>query len=514
MADEYIVEMRHITKRFPGIVANDDISLGIKKGEIFALLGENGAGKSTLMSMLFGMYEPDEGEIYIRGKREHITSPNYATKLNIGMVHQHFKLVSNYTIAENIILGIEPKRRLGGIFPVVDIKGTNEKVAQLSRQYGLEVDPKAKIEDINVSTQQRVEILKMLYREAEILIFDEPTAVLTPQEIDFLLQIIRSLREGGKTIILITHKLEEIKQVADRCAILNRGKLIDILDVPSTSTQTMANLMVGREVDFVVDKAPAKFGGEVLRVEHLTVKNRDSFPVVKDVSFSVRAGEIFAIAGVSGNGQVEIADAVAGMARAAEGTITLNGTDITHMDIRSRTDLGISYIPEDRQNMGLVLDFTLEDNLALKTYYKEPFCHKGILNHEAFSQNGQRLIEEYDIRSGQGKDTIVRSMSGGNQQKAIVAREIELASPLMIFVQPTRGLDIGAIENIHRQILAERDKGRAILLISLELDEIMGLADTIGVIFSGELLKIAPADTLTTNEVGQFMMGVKQNEAG
>lgn len=513
MADEYIVEMRHITKRFPGIVANDDISLGIKKGEIFALLGENGAGKSTLMSMLFGMYEPDEGEIYIRGKREHISSPNYATKLNIGMVHQHFKLVSNYTIAENIILGIEPKRRVG-IFPVVDIKSTNAKVAELSKKYGLEVDPKAKIEDINVSTQQRVEILKMLYREAEILIFDEPTAVLTPQEIEFLLQIIRGLREGGKTIILITHKLEEIKQVADRCAILNRGKLIDILDVASTSTQTMANLMVGREVDFVVDKAPGKFGKEVLRVEHLTVKNRDNFPVVKDVSFSVRAGEIFAIAGVSGNGQVEIADAVAGMARAAEGTITLNGTDITHMDIRGRTDLGISYIPEDRQNMGLVLDFTLEDNLALKTYYREPFCHKGILNHEAFSQYGQRLIAEYDIRSGQGKDTVVRSMSGGNQQKAIVAREIELGSPLMIFVQPTRGLDIGAIENIHRQILAERDKGRAILLISLELDEIMGLADTIGVIFSGELLKIAPADTLTTNEVGQFMMGVKQNEEG
>ena len=337
--------------------------------------------------------------------------------------------------------------------------------------------------------------------------------MLTPQEIDFLLQIIRGLRDGGKTIILITHKLEEIKQVADRCAILNRGKLIDILDVATTSTQTMANLMVGREVDFVVDKAPAHFGKEVLRVEHLTVKNRDNFPVVKDVSFSVRAGEIFAIAGVSGNGQVEIADAVAGMAQVAEGSIVLNGTDITHMDVRGRTDLGISYIPEDRQHMGLVLDFSLEDNLALKTYYKEPFCRKGILQHEAFSQYGERLIAEYDIRSGQGKDTVVRSMSGGNQQKAIVAREIELASPLMIFVQPTRGLDIGAIENIHRQILVERDKGRAILLISLELDEIMGLADTIGVIFSGELLKIAPADTLTTNEVGQFMMGVKQNEA-
>ena len=517
---EYIVEMRHITKRFPGIVANDDISLGIKKGEIFALLGENGAGKSTLMSMLFGMYEPDEGEIWVRGKKEVISSPNHATRLNIGMVHQHFKLVSNYTIAENIILGIEPKR-MAGIFPVVDIKGTNEKVAALSRQYGLEVDPTAKIEDVNVSTQQRVEILKMLYREAEILIFDEPTAVLTPQEIEFLLQIIRGLRDQGKTIILITHKLEEIKQVADRCAILNRGKLIDVLDVATTSTQTMANLMVGREVDFVVEKAPAHFGPEILKVEHLTVKNADGFPIVKDVSFSVRAGEIFAIAGVSGNGQVEIADAVTGLLPAAEGTITLDGRDITHSSIRTRSELGISsyrsdesselsYIPEDRQSVGLVLDFTLADNLALKNYYKAPFCEKGILNHAAFDAYGEKLIETYDVRSGQGIHTITRSMSGGNQQKAIIAREIELSSKLMIFVQPTRGLDIGAIENIHRQILAERDKGRAVLLISLELDEIMGLADTIGVIFSGEMQKIAPAGELTTNEVGQFMMGVKQ----
>ena len=507
--DEYIVEMRHITKRFPGIVANNDISLGIKKGEIFALLGENGAGKSTLMSMLFGMYEPDEGEIYIRGKREHISSPNHATRLNIGMVHQHFKLVSNYTIAENIILGIEP-RRLAGIFPVVDIKGTNEKVAALSRQYGLEVNPAAKIEDVNVSTQQRVEILKMLYREAEILIFDEPTAVLTPQEIDFLLQIIRGLRDQGKTIILITHKLEEIKQVADRCAILNRGKLIDVLDVAATSTQTMANLMVGREVDFTVDKSPARPGGEILKVEHLTVKNADGFPVVKDVSFTIHAGEIFAIAGVSGNGQTEIADAVAGMIPAAEGSITLDGTDITRFSVRARTDLGLSYIPEDRQSVGLVLDFSLADNLALKTYYKPPFSEKGILNHAAFDSYGEKLIQEYDVRSGQGIHTVTRSMSGGNQQKAIIAREIERDSKLMIFVQPTRGLDIGAIENIHRQILAERDKGRAVLLISLELDEIMGLADTIGVIFSGEILKIAPADTMTTNEVGQYMMGVKQ----
>ncbi|MEA4955383.1 MAG: ABC transporter ATP-binding protein [Pseudoflavonifractor sp.] len=507
--DEYIVEMRHITKRFPGIVANNDISLGIKKGEIFALLGENGAGKSTLMSMLFGMYEPDEGEIYIRGKLEHISSPNHATRLNIGMVHQHFKLVSNYTIAENIILGIEPKR-LAGIFPVVDIKGTNEKVAALSKQYGLEVDPTARIEDVNVSTQQRVEILKMLYREAEILIFDEPTAVLTPQEIDFLLQIIRGLRDQGKTIILITHKLEEIKQVADRCAILNRGKLIDVLDVASTSTQTMANLMVGREVDFSVDKSPAQPGRAILTVEQLTVKNTDCFSVVKDVSFTIHAGEVFAIAGVSGNGQTEIADAVAGMIPAAEGTITLDGTDITHATVRARTDLGLSYIPEDRQSVGLVLDFSLADNLALKTYYKPPFSERGILNHAAFDAYGEKLIQEYDVRSGQGIHTVTRSMSGGNQQKAIIAREIERDSKLMIFVQPTRGLDIGAIENIHRQILAERDKGRAVLLISLELDEIMGLADTIGVIFSGEMLKIAPADTMTTNEVGQYMMGVKQ----
>ncbi|MEG0754989.1 MAG: ABC transporter ATP-binding protein [Oscillospiraceae bacterium] len=507
MDSEYIVEMGHITKRFPGIIANNDISLGIKKGEIFALLGENGAGKSTLMSMLFGMYEPDEGEILIRGKLEHISSPNYATRLNIGMVHQHFKLVQNYTIAENIIMGIEPKTKLCGLLPMVDIKGANKKIAALSAQYGLEVDPEQKIENVNVSTQQRVEILKMLYREAEILIFDEPTAVLTPQEIDFLLKIIQGLRDGGKTIILITHKLEEIKQVADRCAILNRGNLIDVLDVATTSTQTMANLMVGRTVDFTVEKTPPKFGAEVLKVDHLTVHNADGFPVVKDVSFSVRGGEIFAIAGVSGNGQTEIADAVAGMIPAASGKVILQGEDITHKTVRERA--GISYIPEDRQSVGLVLDFPLMDNLALKTYYQPPFCQKGILHHDAFDRYGEKLIGEYDIRSGQGIQTSVRSMSGGNQQKAIIAREIELSSPLMIFVQPTRGLDIGAIENIHRQILEEREKGRAILLVSLELDEIMGLADTIGVIYSGELQKIAPADSLTTNEVGQFMMGVK-----
>lgn len=508
---DYIVEMRHITKRFPGIVANDDVTIQIKKGEIYALLGENGAGKSTLMSMLFGMYEPDEGEIYVRGEKAAITSPNHAASLNIGMVHQHFKLVHNYTVAENIVMGMEPIKKVLGFIPTVDMKKANQEVEELSRRYGLDINPTDVIEDINVSTRQRVEILKMLYREAEILIFDEPTAVLTPQEIEFLLEIIRQLRENGKTIILITHKLEEIKQVADRCAILCKGKLIDVLDVSQTDTKTMANLMVGREVQFTTEKKDPVFRKEVLKVQHLTVKNKDHFPVVKDVSFSIWGGEIFAIAGVSGNGQVEIADAVVGLAHVAEGHIFLNGEEITHKSIRERALAGISYIPEDRQERGLEMDFSLAENLGLKSYFEEPFSQKGIMNKDAFDTYGEKLIGEYDIRSGQGIRTIVRSMSGGNQQKAIIAREIERDSSLCIFVQPTRGLDIGAIENIHRQIIAERDKGHAILLISLELDEVMNLADTIGVIYSGELLKIADAKTLTPHEVGEFMMGVKQH---
>ncbi len=510
---EYIIEMKNITKKFPGIVANDNVTVRIKKGEIYAILGENGAGKSTLMSMLFGMYEPDEGEIYVRGKKETITSPNYATQLNIGMVHQHFKLVSNYTIAENIIMGIEPQKKFLGLFPYVDIKSSNRKIAELSKRYGLEVDPTKRIEEVNVSIQQRVEILKMLYREAEILIFDEPTAILTPQEIDFLLEIIKGLKEAGKTIILITHKLEEIKKVADRCAILCRGKLVDVLDVATTSTKEMANKMVGREVSFETDKPPANYRDEILTVQNLTVKDENKFEIVKNVSFSIRGGEIFAIAGVSGNGQVEIADAIAGLLPVADGKIILNGKNITFDSIRERIQEGISYIPEDRQTYGLVLDFTLSENLVLKNYYKEPFARKGIINHDKIDEFGQELIDNYDIRSGQGTETVVRSMSGGNQQKAIIAREVEQDSCLTIFVQPTRGLDIGAIENIHRLIVEEREKGKAILLISLELDEIMNLADTIGVIYNGELLRVADARELSVKEVGEFMMGVKKNEA-
>lgn len=505
---EYIVEMRHVTKRFPGIVANDDVTLKIKKGEILAILGENGAGKSTLMSMLFGMYEPDEGEIFVRGEKVNITSPNEATKLNIGMVHQHFKLVQDYTITQNIVLGIEPIKKRWGFLPYVDLKEANEKVAALSKEYGLEVDPTSKISDITVSVQQRVEILKMLYRDAEILIFDEPTAVLTPQEIEFLLKIIENLRDSGKTIILITHKLEEIKKVADRCAVLCRGKLVDMCDVSTTSTKEMARLMVGREVTFELDKKEANFGEEVLKVENLTVKDKNQFEVVKNVSFSIRSGEVFAIAGVSGNGQVEIADAIAGLMPAAGGKIILNGQDITHMDIRQRTEAGIGYIPEDRQAYGLVLDFTVAENAVLKDYFKPRFCEKGILKSDQFVTYSNELIEKYDIRSGQGAKTQVRSMSGGNQQKIIIGREIELDPPLIIFVQPTRGLDIGAIERIHEQIIAERDKGKAILLISLELEEVMNCADTIGVIYNGEIKKIKEAKSLTTKEVGEYMMGV------
>lgn len=508
----FIVEMKNVTKEFPGIIANDNVSIQIKKGEIYALLGENGAGKSTLMSMLFGMYEPDKGEIFIRGEQVHFKSAKDATKENIGMVHQHFKLIDNYTITENIVLGMEPKGKWLGFLPMVNIVDANQEIRELSKQYGLEVEPTQKIQDLNISIQQRVEILKMLYRKAEILIFDEPTAVLTPQEITFLLEIIKELRDGGKTIILITHKLEEIKKVADRCAILCRGKLIDVLDVKETTTKQMANLMVGREITFELEKQKPQYKEVILEVDHITVKNKDNFTVINDMSFSIRGGEIFAIAGVSGNGQVELADSIAGLLAVSQGKIILNGKDITNYSIRNRAIEGIAYIPEDRQKYGLILDFNLEENICLKDYYKQNFCKKGILDKLEFEKYGKEIIEKYDIRSGQGNLTQVRSMSGGNQQKAIIGREIQQGTSLIIFVQPTRGLDIGAIENIHAQIIKQRDEGHAILLISLELEEIMNCADTIGVIYNGELLKIADAQELTLHQVGEYMMGVNGHE--
>ncbi|MBQ1365491.1 MAG: ABC transporter ATP-binding protein [Clostridia bacterium] len=507
---DYIVEMRHITKRFPGIIANDDVSIGIRKGEVYALLGENGAGKSTLMSILFGTYEPDAGEILVRGQEVHFHSSTDAAACGIGMVHQHFKLVEPFTIAENIVLGVEPEEKRLGVLPWVNMKKANRQISELSKEYGLEVNPTDRIGDVPVSVRQRVEILKMLYRGAEIMIFDEPTAVLTPQEIDFLLQIIDNLRRNGKTILLITHKIAEIKRIADRCAILRQGKLIDIRDVADASTQELADLMVGRQVRFTQEKTAPNFGEPVLEVQHLTVKNEHKFDVVKDVSFTIRSGEIFAIAGVSGNGQGEIADAIAGLAKIADGNVILNGKEINDLNVRERCLSGISYIPEDRQETGTIPDMTLQENLSLREYFREPFSRKGILKQDPFRDYAEKLIGKYDIRCAQGPDTILRSMSGGNQQKAIVGREIEEGSRLIIFVQPTRGLDIGAIENVHRQILEERERGAAILLISLELDEIMNLADTIGVLYRGEILKIDSADRMTTQEVGRYMMGVKE----
>lgn len=505
---EPIVEFRHITKKFPGIVANDNVSLTINKGEIFAVLGENGAGKSTLVSMLFGMYEPDGGEILIRGKHERISSPRYASGLSIGMVHQHFRLVSNYTVAENIILGLEPEKKFLGIFPYVDIKKANHDIAELSERYGLKINPEDVIENLNVASCQRVEILKMLYREAEILIFDEPTAVLTPQEIESFLDIVRSLRDDGKTIILITHKLAEIKAVADRCAILNRGKLVSVLDVPSTSPDEMARLMVGHDISFRTEKKPASFGDVILDVQDMSVKGITGLDAVKDVSFQIHSGEVFAVAGVSGNGQNELADSIAGLMPCSSGKIFICGHDVTNASVRERIESGIAYIPEDRHNVGLILDFTLRDNLPLRRYYTQKFSHGGVISQSSFNEYENILEKEYDIRSSQGGATITRSMSGGNQQKAIIAREIDMQTPLIIFMQPTRGLDIGAVMNVRRQIIAERDRGAAVLLISLDLDEIIDCADTIAVIYNGRINKISPAEKISVDEIGLYMMGV------
>ena len=509
---DYIVEMKHITKRFPGIVANDDVTLQIKKGEIFALLGENGAGKSTLMSMLFGMYEPDDGEIFIRGKKEKIDSPNYATKLNIGMVHQHFKLVQNYTVAENIIMGMEPTKKVLGLFRTVDMKKANADIEALSRKYGLEVKPTDVIEDVNVSIQQRVEILKMLYREAEILIFDEPTAVLTPQEIDELMKIMKNLAKEGKSILFITHKLNEIMEVADRCTILRKGKYIGTVNISETSKEELSRMMVGRNVSFSVNKKPSKPGDTVLKVEHMTVPSKvHGNNAVKDVSFNVRKGEIVCIAGIDGNGQSEFVQGLTGLEKVSGGKILFNGQDITKASIRDRSKMGMSHIPEDRHKHGLVLDYSIEQNMVLQRYWQPEFESFGFIKSKAVREYAERLIEQYDVRSGQGPVTITRSMSGGNQQKAIIAREIDKDPDLLVAVQPTRGLDVGAIEYIHSQLVAQRDKGKAVLLVSLELDEVMDVSDRILVMYEGELVGQLDPKTVSVEELGLYMAGAKRD---
>ncbi len=506
---EYIIEMLNITKEFPGIKANDNVTLQLRKGEIHALLGENGAGKSTLMSVLFGLYTAEEGTIKVRGEEVKINNPNDANAYGIGMVHQHFKLVHNFTVAENIVLGYEDTT-----YGFLKYEEAIRKIEDLSNRYKLKVDVHSKISDISVGMQQRVEILKMLYRDAEILIFDEPTAVLTPQEIEELMGIMRDLTKEGKSIILITHKLNEIKAVADSCSVLRKGKYIGTVPVATTSVEKMAEMMVGREVNFVVDKDPAKPAETVLKVDKLSIFSHTLHKhLVKDVSFEVKRGEILCIAGIEGNGQTQLIEGISGLMIPSEGTITLNGEDITKDTIRERNTKGVSLIPEDRHKHGLVLDYPLEYNLILQTYFEENFQKYGILKPSAIRENADRLIEQFDIRSGKGATTSARSMSGGNQQKVIVAREIDRDLDLLIAVQPTRGLDVGAIEYIHKQLIKQRDAGKAVLLVSLELDEVMNVSDRIIVMYEGEVVGEFDPKTVTENELGLYMAGSKRGEA-
>lgn len=504
---DYAVEMLHITKEFPGIRANDDVTVRLKKGTIHALLGENGAGKSTLMSILFGLYQPTSGIIKVNGKEVTIDDPNVATELGIGMVHQHFKLVECFTVTENIILGMEPTK-----YGMVDIKKAAKEIEELSQRYGLKVDPYAKISDITVGMQQRVEILKMLYRNAEILIFDEPTAVLTPQEIEDLIEIMRLLIKEGKSILLITHKLKEIKAVADECSVLRRGKYIGTVDVKNTTEQEMANMMVGRNVSFNVEKKPAVVKDCVLKIDHLNVKNNKGVMCVKDFDLEVHKGEIVGIAGIDGNGQSELVFALTGMMKVDSGKIYLNGKDITHLSIRGRCDAGMGHIPEDRHKHGLILDFLLKENFIVHAYDKAPFAKHGVLQPKEIDAYAEKLIDEFDVRSGEGKDSLTRSMSGGNQQKAIIARELEISPDLLIVVQPTRGLDVGAIEYIHKRIIQERDNGKAVLLVSFELDEVLDLSDRIAVMFDGRLNGVLNADETDEKELGLLMSGSERRD--
>ena len=506
---QYAIEMLNITKRFPGIIANDNITLQLRHGEIHALLGENGAGKSTLMSVLFGMYQPEEGIIKKNGEVVTIKDPNDANALGIGMVHQHFKLVECFSVLDNIIMGMEPTRH-----GFLQKKAAREKVMALSEKYGLQIDPDALVEDITVGMQQRTEILKMLYRDNEILIFDEPTAVLTPQEIDELMQIMKNLAKEGKSILFISHKLAEIMAVADRCTVLRKGKYIGTVETKNTTMEELSAMMVGRSVNFHVEKSPCQPGEVVLNVEHMTVASKmHKNNAVKDVSFQVRRGEIVCIAGIDGNGQTELVYGLTGLEPLSGGKITMCGQDITNLSIRKKSLLGMSHIPEDRHKHGLVLDYSLEDNLVLQRYFEPEFTTKaGFLRRDNIRKYATRLIEEYDVRSGQGPITQARSMSGGNQQKAIVAREIDKNPELLVAVQPTRGLDVGAIEFIHKQLVAQRDAGRAVLLVSLELDEVMDVPDRILVMYEGEIVGELDPKTTTQEELGLYMAGAKRDE--
>ena len=506
MNNDYVIEMLNIRKEFPGIVANDDITLQLRRGEIHALLGENGAGKSTLMSVLFGLYQPEKGVIKKNGEVVKINSPNDATALNIGMVHQHFKLVDVFTVLDNIILGAEDTR-----VGFLQKRQARKKVKQLSEKYKLYVDLDARIEDISVGMQQRTEILKMLYRDNEILIFDEPTAVLTPQEIDELMEIMRGFAAEGKSILFITHKLNEIMAVADRCTVLRKGKYVGTVDIKDTDKQALSNMMVGRPVQLQVQKTEAHPGETVLQVENLTVASKlHKNNAVKNVSFQVRSGEIVCIAGIDGNGQTELVYGLTGLEKASKGKITLMGKDISKCSIRKRSQAGISHIPEDRHKHGLVLDDSLENNIVLQSFNEPRFQKLGFIRKAAVREYAQKIIGQYDVRSGQGAVTTARSMSGGNQQKAIIGRELDRENPLLIAVQPTRGLDVGAIESVHAQLVAQRDAGKAVLLVSLEMDEVMNLSDRILVMYEGEIVGELDPKTTTVQELGLYMAGAKR----
>ena len=503
MTSEYVIEMNHIRKEFPGIVANDDITLQLKKGEIHALLGENGAGKSTLMSVLFGLYQPEAGTIKKDGVEVKINNPNDATALGIGMVHQHFKLIEVFTVLDNIILGAETTK-----MGFLQKKEARRKVIDLSEKYGLKVNVDAKVEDITVGMQQRVEILKMLYRDNDILIFDEPTAVLTPQEIDELMEIMRGFAKEGKSILFITHKLNEIMAVSDRVTVLRKGKYIGTVNTKDTNKQELSNMMVGRPVQLEINKDDADPADVVLNVEGLTVPSKiHKNDAVKDVSFNVRKGEIVCIAGIDGNGQTELIHGLTGLEKATAGKIEICGQDVSHASIRKRSQAGMSHIPEDRHKHGLVLGFTLEQNLVLQKYMEPQFQNHGFIKFDEVRKYADKLIEDYDVRSGQGPVTVARSMSGGNQQKAIIARELDRDEPLIVAVQPTRGLDVGAIEHIHKQLIEERDKGKAILLVSLELDEVLGLSDRILVLYEGEIVGELDPKKTNPQELGLYMSG-------
>ena len=501
----HVIEMLGIRKEFPGIVANDDIYLRVEEGEIHAILGENGAGKSTLMSILFGLYKADKGVIKVRGKEVSIKSPNDAYALGIGMVHQHFQLVHNFTVAENIILGKE-----GGF--VYDIKKASRKIKEISERYGLQIEPDMVIEDITVGMQQRVEILKMLYRDADILIFDEPTAVLTPQEIDELIEIMKNLAKEGKSIILITHKLDEIKRTAKRCTVIRRGKFIGEVDVASTSAQEMAAMMVGRPVSFVVEKEKREPGEVMLEVKDLNVRNNKGVLGVKDFSLAIRSGEIVGIAGVDGNGQTELVEAITGLRKIESGSVLFKGEDITGLSIKDRNDRGLGHIPEDRQKRGLVLGAPLTTNMVIKDFDRPPFSRKGLLDQESIREYSASIVKEFDVRSGEGIDSLAGKLSGGNQQKAIIGREITKDPDVLIAVQPTRGLDVGAIEFIHKALVTQRDKGKAVLLVSFELDEIFNLSDRIAVINAGRLVDIVKTEDTDVHKVGLMMAGIKSEK--